>query len=215
MLLTISHPPPTIHRPLSGNNVCWGSVSYTAMNCIALLPNWVLRGQSFQYVLVYNFTNMHAMSHRSDFFACTCTVRNWEPAVCFTVSLPSAVFRVGLPRFLFSMAKSDSNFLTTPLLEVMISSNNDCVWISDLSNLTLQIVFDAWWASMDVDSKRPIAWNHSRPSRSWRFYLHSWLEETGSPGILCIVCHQVLRHPSAHGTSSMWKHLLAKLTLQS
>jgi len=27
---------------------------------------------------------------------------------------------------------------------------------------------------------------------------------------MCIVCHQVLRHPSEHGTSSMGKHLLAK-----
>jgi len=36
------------------------------------------------------------------------------------------------------------------------------------------------------------------------------MEENGSPGIICIVCHQVLRHPSDHGTSSMGKHLLAK-----
>jgi len=33
---------------------------------------------------------------------------------------------------------------------------------------------------------------------------------TGSTGIICIVCHQVLRHQSEHGTSSMGKHLLAK-----
>jgi len=36
------------------------------------------------------------------------------------------------------------------------------------------------------------------------------MEENGRPGIICIVCHQVLRHPSEHGTSSMGKHLLAK-----
>jgi hypothetical protein len=36
------------------------------------------------------------------------------------------------------------------------------------------------------------------------------MEENGSHGIICIVCHQVLRHPSEHGTSSMGKHLLAK-----
>jgi hypothetical protein len=40
--------------------------------------------------------------------------------------------------------------------------------------------------------------------------LHCGIEETGRPGIICIVCHQVLRHPSEHGTSSMGKHLLAK-----
>jgi len=39
----------------------------------------------------------------------------------------------------------------------MISSKNDHVVIWDLSNLTLQIIFDAWWASMNVDWKRPIA----------------------------------------------------------
>jgi hypothetical protein len=36
------------------------------------------------------------------------------------------------------------------------------------------------------------------------------MEENGSPGIICIVCHQVLHHPSEHGTSSMGKHILAK-----
>jgi hypothetical protein len=43
------------------------------------------------------------------------------------------------------------------------------------------------------------------PSR--RVHLHCWMEETGSPGIICIVCDQVLRHPSEHETSSMGKHL--------
>jgi hypothetical protein len=92
----------------------------------------------------------------------------------------------------------------------MISSKNERVFIRDLSDLTLQIIFDAWWASLSVGSKRPIAWNNSRHAPSWQFYLHSTNEETGSPGIICIVCHQVLRHPSEHGTSSMGKHLLAK-----
>jgi len=56
---------------------------------------------------------------------------------------------------------------------------------------------------------RPIAWNNSRHVPPWRFYLNCGIEETGSPGIICIVCHPVLRHPSDHGTSSMGKHLLA------
>jgi hypothetical protein len=92
----------------------------------------------------------------------------------------------------------------------MISSKNERVFILDLSNLTLQIIFDAWWASMNVGSKRPIAWNNSRHAPSWRFYFQCELEETGSPGIISIVCHQVCRHPSEYGTSSMGKHLLAK-----
>jgi hypothetical protein len=32
------------------------------------------------------------------------------------------------------------------------------------------------------------------------------MEEIGSPGIIYITCHQVLRHPSEHGTSSLGKH---------
>jgi hypothetical protein len=36
------------------------------------------------------------------------------------------------------------------------------------------------------------------------------MEDTGSHGIMFIVCYQVLRHLSEHGTSSKGKHLLAK-----
>jgi hypothetical protein len=92
----------------------------------------------------------------------------------------------------------------------MICSKNEPVFIRDLSDLTLAIIFDAWWASMNEDSKRPIAWKHSRHAPSWRLYLHCAMEENGSPGMICIVCHQVLRHPPEHGTNSMGKHLLAK-----
>jgi hypothetical protein len=63
---------------------------------------------------------------------------------------------------------------------------------------------------MNVDSKRPISWNYSTHAPWWQFYLHCIIDETGSPGIICIVCHQVFRHPSEHGISSMGKHLLAK-----
>jgi len=92
----------------------------------------------------------------------------------------------------------------------MMCSKNECVFIRDLSELTLPIIDDAWWASMNVGSKRPIASNNSRHACSWHFYLHCGIEETGSPGIICIIGHQVLCHPSDHGTSSMGKHLLAK-----
>jgi hypothetical protein len=105
---------------------------------------------------------------------------------------------------------TDLQSVNTSLLEVMISSKNERVFIPDLSDLTLQIIFNAWWASMNVGSKRPIAWNNSRHAPSWRFSLHGGMEENGSPVIKCIVCHQVLCHPSEHGTSSMGKHLLAK-----
>jgi len=210
MLVTISRPPPTITRPQSVNNYFGGSVRYTAMNCIALWLHWVLRGQSFQFVLVYNFTNLHARSHRSEFVACCCRVNIGEPTVCFTVSLHAAVFRVSSPRVLIPTAMSDSQSLITSLLEVLICSKNEPVCIRDLSDRTLQIIFGAWWASMSVGSKRPMVWNNSSHAPSWGFYLHCGIEETGSPGIIWIVCHQVLRHPSEHGTSSMGKHLLAK-----
>jgi len=104
----------------------------------------------------------------------------------------------------------DTQSLNTSLLEVMISSKNELVFIRDLSDLILQIIFVAWWASMNVRSKRPIAWNDSRHAPGWPFYLHCGMEETCSHGIICIMCHQVLRHPSEHGTSSMGKHLFAK-----
>jgi hypothetical protein len=92
----------------------------------------------------------------------------------------------------------------------MIASKTERVFIRDLSDHSLQIVFNAWWASMYVGSTGPIAWKNSRHPPSWRFYLHYRIEDTGSPGIICIVCHQVLRHSLEHGTSSMGKHLLAK-----
>ena len=96
------------------------------------------------------------------------------------------------------------------LLEVMISSKNEPIFISDLSDLALQIILDAWWASMNVESNRLIAWNGPRQAPWWRFYLHLGIEDTGSPGMICIICQQLLHHPSEHGTSSMGKHLLAK-----
>jgi len=92
----------------------------------------------------------------------------------------------------------------------MISSKNGRVFIRDLSDLTLQTIFDAWWVSMNLDSKLPIARNNSRHAPLLRFYIHCGIEETGSPIIICIICDQVLRHRSEHGTSSMGKHLLAK-----
>jgi len=82
--------------------------------------------------------------------------------------------------------------------------------IPDGSVLTLHIIFDAQWAAMNVRSKHPIAWNNFGHAWLWRFYLHYGIEETGCPGSKCIICHQVLRHPSEHGTCSLGKHMLAK-----
>jgi len=55
---------------------------------------------------------------------------------------------------------------------------------------------------MNVGLKRPIAWKNSRHAPPWRLYLQCGIEEMGSPGIICIVCHQVLPHLVERGTSS-------------
>jgi hypothetical protein len=120
------------------------------------------------------------------------------------------VTQAELPSIQFPTGMSHRKSLNTSLLEGMIYSKNKRVFIRELCNLTFQVTFNACWASMNIGSKQPIAWKNSRHAPSWLFYLHSGIEETGSPGIICIVCHQVLCHPSEHGTSSMGKHLPAK-----
>jgi len=72
-----------------------------------------------------------------------------------------AVSQVGLPGFRIPTAMSDTQSFNTSMLEVMIYSKNERVFIRDLSDLTSQIIFDAWWASMDAGSKRHIAWKNS------------------------------------------------------
>ena len=124
------------------------------------------------------------------------------------------VIQVKLPRIQFPTTMSDTQSLHTSLREVMISLKNECFFIRDLSNLTLQIIFDAWWASMNVGSKQPIAWNDSRHVPLWRFYLHCRIEETGSPGIIYIVCHQVLRHSSSIGPAQWANTCRQKCTSQ-
>jgi hypothetical protein len=213
ILVMISRVAPTIQRLHNVKSFGGCSEYYTAMNCIVLFLNRVLRGQSLQSVLVYNFPDMHAMSYRSDCFACSCRVNIYKPAVCFSVWLLSAVFRVGSLSILILTAMSDLKSSNTSPLEVMISSQDEFVFIRDLRDLTLQIIFDAWWASINEGSKGPIVWKNSRHVLLWRLYLHCGIEATGSPGIIYIVYHQVLCHLSAYGTSSLGKHLLAKANI--
>jgi hypothetical protein len=49
----------------------------------------------------------------------------------------------------------------------MICFNNKVVLIRDLSDLMLQIIIDAWWASKNVSSKYSIAGNCSWPAYWW------------------------------------------------
>ena len=62
---------------------------------------------------------------------------------------------------------SDSKSLNTCLLEVVISSKNERVFIHKVSDLTLQIIFDAWWDSINEGSKWPIPWNSSMHTPLW------------------------------------------------
>ena len=114
------------------------------------------------YVLVFNFTNMFVMSHRSDFFlACSSKVNISEPAFYLTIIYLLTVTQVELPRVQFHTTTSDTKSLNTSFLQVMITSTNERVIIRDLTNLTLQIIFNACWASMNIGSKRSIGWNDS------------------------------------------------------
>jgi len=93
----------------------------------------------------------------------------------------------------------------------MTSYKNDHVCLRDLGDLTVHIIFDGWWDSMNIVFIDPIAWHHSRHASAWRGYLHSGITETGSTGIISNVGHRILGHPSEHGTSWTGKHLVAKV----
>jgi hypothetical protein len=80
-----------------------------------------------------------------------------------------------------------------------------------MSDLTMEMIFDAWWASMNKGFEQHIAWDNARHAPWCKLYLHCGIEETGSPGIICIVRYIVLRRPSESGTSSLGKHLPAKV----
>jgi len=92
----------------------------------------------------------------------------------------------------------------------MVFSKNEPVFIRELSDLTLQIIFEACWIWMNVPWKRSTGGNNSIYLPSWKFDLHCRIEEISSPWLIWIICHHVLRHPSECETSSMGKHLLAK-----
>ena len=62
-----------------------------------------------------------------------------------TITYLLTVTQIELPRVQFPTAMSATKSLDTSLLEVMISSNNERVFIRDLSNHTLQMIFDAYW----------------------------------------------------------------------
>jgi len=89
------------------------------------------------YVLVFYLTNMHVMSHRSDFLlTCSSKVNSYEPAFYVGITYPLTVTQIELRRVQFPTMMSDSKSQTMSFSEVMISAKNDHVFICDLSNLT-------------------------------------------------------------------------------
>ena len=195
MQLTISLPAPKNKPQCSVNCGCTGPVYHTAMNSSASFRNAGRNSQSLQYVFVYNITYMHAISRRFDFFlAHNSRVNIWEAELYYPITDLFTVSEVDLDCSQISSYMSDYDSLITSLLEVLISSQHECVFIRDFSNLTLQIIFNSWWLFMSVGSKCPVTSNNPRHVLSWRLNLHCGKKETGIPGIMCIISHQVLHY---------------------
>jgi len=105
---------------------------------------------------------------------------------------------------------SNSQSFYSVILEDMISSKNESVIIHDLSDLTLQIIFDSSQVSGNVGLKSWNACNNSSHGPLWCIDFQCGIEEISSHFIVCIVYHQVLRHRSEHVTSSLAKQYMAK-----
>jgi hypothetical protein len=111
-------------------------------------------------------------------------------------------------RFSIVTARSDSDSFNPLLLKVTISSNNESFFICYMDNHTLQIIFDNWWDFINVNTKCAIVWNNPTHRQSWNVFLHCRIEVSGSQGIISIICHQVLCHPTNHGTNTIEKCLV-------
>jgi len=151
------------------------------------------------------------MSHMSYFYLAHSSGANIEHTMIhFTITNLVTSSHVELCSFQIPTNMSDSKSFNTLRLGVMISSKNENDFVCDLSDLTVQIIFDASWTAINTDLKGSNALNESKHAPLWHFHLHCGIEDSGSPGILCIICHQVLCQPSEHGLSSMGKHLLVE-----
>jgi len=154
MQLTILLLPPENEYQRSFNCFRGASLCCTAMNSATSFRNAAFNCQSFQYVLACSFTNMHAVSLSSGcILAHSSRVTSKESTFYIPITYLLTVSQVKLDSVQSPSAMSNSKSLSTLLLEVMISSMNEPVFIRYLPDLTVQIIFDAWWASIDVGSK--------------------------------------------------------------
>jgi hypothetical protein len=155
----ISHPPSIIEPPCSVYKFCGGPLSCTAINCIVLFLNWVLLGQSCQYILVYNFTNMHAMTHRFDVFDSSSRVHIQEPTLCNTITLLWAVCQVRLRSFLMPTAMLDNQ-----------SSHNVfwlLSWVTGLYKSSPMLAGLRWIYAWNIILVRTILIIHLRAHDNW------------------------------------------------
>ena len=79
-------------------------------------------------------------------FGCSARENIPEPTFYIVITSRSAVSGVGFRRFEIPTAMWDSESLIPSLLEVLVSSKHKLVFIYYLSDLTLQIIINAWWA---------------------------------------------------------------------
>jgi len=114
---------------------------------------------------------MQVMSYRSNIFlASDSKVNIVKPAVWLTITYRLTVTQVGLPRAQYPTRMSHTESFNTSVQEVMLWSINEPVFIGDLSDIALQIIFNAWWALLNVGSKWPFSLNNSRYVPSRRLY---------------------------------------------
>jgi hypothetical protein len=128
------------------------------------------------YLLIYPPTRpytgvcLYTMSHRSDLcLACSSKGNIYEAASYTTIAYAVTVTQIKLRRVQCRVAIMDTTPLNTSWREDMMYSNNERFFISNISNYTFHITFDAWLVSMIVRLMRPTRWNNSRHAPSWQF----------------------------------------------
>lgn len=119
-----------------------------------------------------------------------------------------------LHHFNISTTVADSQSLNKSFLEILIPSTKELVIIRDLSDIDFQLTCGTLWASIYVGSKCLTDSDNFRFVPLRGFYVHIRLQETASPGIICIGCDQCLRYWSEHGTSPIGIHSLTKVQIE-
>jgi hypothetical protein len=152
MLVMISHLPHTVEHPRLENNF----FQRLRTGHCNLLHCAVPTSSFTQWLLaICPFIQIHITACnvlQTWLFCLWLGVSIYEPAVSYTVTLCSVVFRVELPNFHILTTMSDLKSLITYMHEVMNSSKNEHLFVHVLSHLTLPNIFDASLASMNVGS---------------------------------------------------------------